>query len=74
MDPWGFQRLNHQSKSTQAGPRPPRTYVAVVQLVFQVGPEQLERRRGLFQKLFPVCAICSFSWDTSSGQSWRGGA
>ena len=28
---------------TQAGPRPPHTYVADVQLGLHVGPEQLER-------------------------------
>jgi hypothetical protein len=55
---------------TQAGPRPPRTYVAGVQLDLHVGPEQLEQ--GLSQKLLPVCGICSSSWDALSGFSGRG--
>ena len=52
-----------------AGPRPPHTYVADVQLCLRVGPEQLEWELSL--KLLPVCKICSPSsclvwpqWET----------
>jgi hypothetical protein len=44
----------------QAGPRPPCTYVADVQLSLHVGSEQLER--GLSQKLLPIGGIRSSSW------------
>jgi hypothetical protein len=52
---------------TQAGPRPPCTYIADVQPDHHVGPEQLEL--GLSQKLLPVCGICSTSWAALSGLS-----
>ena len=38
LDLWSSPTKEH----TQAGPRPPRTYVADVQLDLHVGPEQLE--------------------------------
>ena len=63
LDLWVSQRLSHQS-----GPRPLCTYVAYVQLVLYVCLEQLER--WLFQKLLPVCGICS-SWAALSGLSGR---
>lgn len=47
----------------------PHTYTADMQLDFHVGPEQLEL--GLFQKMFPVCGICSSIWVALSGLSGR---
>jgi hypothetical protein len=61
--------LNHQPKNTQAGPRSPHSHVGDVQFDLHVSPEQLER--GLFQKLLPICRICSTSWDALSGLSGK---
>lgn len=47
----------------------PHAYTADVQLDFHVGPEQLEL--GLFQKMFPVCGVCSSVWVALSGLSGR---
>ena len=68
LDLWSSPTKEH----TQAGPRPPRTYVADVQLDLHVGPEQLEQ--GLSQKLLLIREICSSSWATLSGLSGRGSA
>ena len=70
LDPWGSQRLNHQPKTTAAGPRPPPTYVTDVQHGLPVGPEQVEK--GLSKKLLPVYGICSSSWAALSGLNGRG--
>jgi hypothetical protein len=70
LDPWGSQSLNAPTKDhTWAGPRPPHSYVADVQLGLYVGPEKLEQ--GLSQKLLPVCEMCSCSWADLSGLSGR---
>lgn len=53
----------------QAEPRQPSTYVADVQLGFQVGLEQMEW--GLSQKLLPAYGICSTTWVALSGFSER---
>ena len=58
------------TEHTRAGPRPPHTHVADVQLGLHVGPEQLEE--GLSQELLPVCEICSSSWAALSGLSAEG--
>ena len=57
LHPWGLSESQPPTKDhAQAGPRPPHTYVADVQLGLHVGPEQLEL--GLSQKLLPVHRIC----------------
>ena len=48
---------------------PPHTYIADVQVDFQVGPKQLEWK--LSQKLLLVNRICSYSWVTLSGLSGK---
>ena len=50
---------------TQAGPRPPHTHIADVQLGLHVGPKQLEW--GLPQKLSHVHGTWSTSWAALSG-------
>jgi hypothetical protein len=57
-------------EQTQAGSRPPHTYVADVQLSLHLGPKKLEW--GLSQKLLPVHGMCSSSWAAMSGLSGRG--
>jgi hypothetical protein len=54
---------------TQAGPRPPHTYVVNVPLGLLVSPGQLEQ--GLSQKLLPVYRLCSTSWAAFSGLSGK---
>jgi hypothetical protein len=56
----GTLRVRTTNQRTyRAGPRPPHTYVADVQLGLHMDPEQLEQ--GLSLKLLPVHGICSSS-------------
>jgi hypothetical protein len=54
------------------GPRPLLSYAAGVELALHVCSVQLEWKP--FQKLLPVCRMCSSSWNTLTGLSWRGKA
>jgi hypothetical protein len=56
-------------RTYRAGPRPPRTYIADVQLDLHVDCEQLEI--GLSQKLLTVHGIRSSNWATLSGFGGR---
>jgi hypothetical protein len=66
LHPWGLSESEPPTKEhAQAGPRPPRTHVADVQLGLHVGPEQL----GLSQKLLPVCRICLLAGLSGRGRT-----
>jgi hypothetical protein len=71
LHPWGLSESQPPTKDhAQAGPRPPHTYVADVQLGLHVGPEQLEL--GLSQKLLPLSGVFSSSWTALSGLHRKG--
>ena len=70
-EPLGLTESEPPTKGhTWAGPRPPHTYAADVQLHLHAGLQQLEQ--GLSLNLLPAYGIGSPNWAALSGLSGRG--